>query len=97
MAAAMHDKHWWSQPLSAAFEDLASNPGGLSDAEAAARLERFGPNPFRDRPVQSLFLPFLPMTPAQILLNNMLYDISADASSASCRRRPSPTTCWLRS
>ncbi len=59
MTTAMHDKRWWSQPLRAAFEELTSNPDGLSAAEAAARLERFGPNRVRDQPVQSLFLQFL--------------------------------------
>src|SRR5574340_86294 len=54
-----HVKRWWSQPLSAAFEELASGPDGLREAEAAARLERYGPNRFRDRPAQSLLLQFL--------------------------------------
>ncbi|HSN42232.1 MAG TPA: magnesium-translocating P-type ATPase [Burkholderiales bacterium] len=59
MTTVTHDKRWWSQPLSAAFEALASGPGGLPGAEAAARHERYGPNRFRDRPTQSLLLQFL--------------------------------------
>ena len=32
--------------------------------------------------VASAFLPFLPMLPLQLLLQNLLYDVSPDASSA---------------
>ncbi|MGZ3181979.1 MAG: magnesium-translocating P-type ATPase [Telluria sp.] len=43
----------------------------------------------------SLFLPFLPMAPAQILLNNLLYDVSqttlpADQVDRALLRRPHP-------
>jgi P-type Mg2+ transporter len=59
MTPAVHETGWWSQPLNAAFAELASSAGGLAEAEAAARLERFGPNRFRDRPSQPLVLQFL--------------------------------------
>ena len=59
MTATAQGKRWWSQPLAAAFEEFASSAGGLTEAEAAARLARFGPNRFRDRPAQPLLLQFL--------------------------------------
>ena len=42
----------------------------------------------------TLFLPFLPMLPAQILLNNLLYDVSEIADPA--RRRRSTSSCASR-
>ena len=44
----------WSLPLSDAYAALQSGPEGLSSAEAAARLERFGANrlpPLKRRPL----------------------------------------------
>ena len=40
-----------------------------------------------------MFMPFLPMLPSQILLNNLLYDLAqitipTDAVDASCIRKP---------
>ena len=56
-----------------------------------ARVSNFGN--MLSMAVASLFLPFLPLTPSQILLNNLLYDLSEigipfDASSAPTSRRP---------
>jgi len=36
--------HWHGLPLAAAFERQNSGPAGLTDREAAERLQRFGPN-----------------------------------------------------
>lgn len=50
---------WWLEPLSAGTADPASVATGLSGAEAKARLARFGPNRFRERPEKSLLLQYL--------------------------------------
>ena len=50
---------WWLRPLSALQAELTVKPGGLSTAEASARLSRFGPNLFRDRQERSAFSQFL--------------------------------------
>ena len=48
--------------------------------------------------VAAAFLPFLPLLPAQILLNNFLYDLSqltipTDHVDASYMRKPQRGTC----
>ncbi|MGE4275875.1 MAG: cation-transporting P-type ATPase, partial [Lawsonibacter sp.] len=35
---------WHSRPVSRILKELDSRPGGLSDREAAQRLEKVGPN-----------------------------------------------------
>jgi magnesium-transporting ATPase (P-type) len=37
------------EPIGRLLRDLASDPGGLSEREAARRLERFGPNELQSR------------------------------------------------
>ena len=37
-------KPWHTQSIDEAYEQLQSQPGGLSSAEAAARLQQYGPN-----------------------------------------------------
>ena len=39
-----HDKSWYQQTIEQVFETLASNPEGLTAAEAQARLARYGYN-----------------------------------------------------
>ncbi|MGA7179369.1 MAG: magnesium-translocating P-type ATPase [Thiobacillaceae bacterium] len=50
---------WWLEPLPAGTADLAAVTNGLSDAEANARLAKFGPNLFRQRQEKSLLLQYL--------------------------------------
>ncbi|GEM_PF-365199 len=66
---------YWSQPLDNLLAAMQSTPGGLSTADARQRLEQFGPN--LSMAGASLFLPFLPMLPMQILLTNFLTDFPA--------------------
>ena len=40
----MEAKNWHTLPIDEAFSNLDSQPGGLSNAEAASRLEQVGPN-----------------------------------------------------
>lgn len=49
----------WSQPSDALLLHLNSNLGGLSSTEAAARLERFGPNTLLVHRERALILQFL--------------------------------------
>jgi len=54
MSSAPHPRPWWLEPPPA---DDAS--GGLSQAEAEARLRRYGPNVFRERQERSLLVQYL--------------------------------------
>ena len=49
---------WWLEPRSADAAEHEAE-GGLSGAEAEARLARFGPNLFRARPEKSLLRQYL--------------------------------------
>lgn len=49
----------WAQPVVSLLSDLGANPGGLSNSEAAACLERFGPNVLRVHRERALILQFL--------------------------------------
>ncbi len=49
---------WWLQSPSQLRTARANEVGGLSSAEASARLAEFGPNIFRDRHKQALILQF---------------------------------------
>ena len=50
---------WWLEPLPTETADFATAATGLSDAEAKARLAKFGPNLFRERQDKSLLLQYL--------------------------------------
>jgi Mg2+-importing ATPase len=50
---------WWLEPLPAGAADLAAGASGLAEAEAKARLARFGPNRFRERQERPLLLQYL--------------------------------------
>ena len=50
---------FWQLPLAALQEQLHSNAEGLSSAEAAARLARFGPNLIHGERKRALLLQFL--------------------------------------
>ena len=49
---------WYSQPVDELLATLDSSPGGLTEAVAAARLEKYGPNEleFRKTPPWVRFL-----------------------------------------
>lgn len=59
---------FWQQNLTDLLKCHQATPMGLTSDQVAERLFSMAGG--------SLFLPFLPMLPTQILLNNMLYDIS---------------------
>lgn len=50
---------WWVTPLAELRAALATTDGGLTAAEAAQRLQRFGPNRFREHHEHSLLIQFL--------------------------------------
>src|SRR5262249_36898747 len=52
-------RNWWQIPLDTLCQQLQSNAAALSAAEARARLKRYGPNRFIDRPERSLLVEFL--------------------------------------
>jgi Mg2+-importing ATPase len=52
-------REFWHSSLAALQSELGSGPAGLSAAEAAERLERFGPNILRPRRQRALALQFL--------------------------------------
>src|SRR5664280_3360502 len=54
------------------LHQLASRLDGLTQAEADARLKQYGLNTI----AREQRLPFLPMLPIQVLINNLLYDFS---------------------
>ncbi|MFZ5594177.1 MAG: magnesium-translocating P-type ATPase [Pseudomonadota bacterium] len=49
----------WARPVASLLSDLGATPGGLSNSEAAARLERFGPNVLHVHRERALILQFL--------------------------------------
>jgi P-type Mg2+ transporter len=53
------DPAWWLKPLAKPQAELATDEAGLSCAEARSRLSKLGPNLFRDRQEQPLWLQFL--------------------------------------
>jgi len=53
------DTAWWLLSASQLRTARANDTGGLSSAEAGAKLAEFGPNLFRDRQQQALLLQFL--------------------------------------
>jgi Mg2+-importing ATPase len=53
------DDPFWRLPVAALLQQLAASPQGLSSAEAAARLTRFGPNRIHGERKQALLLQFL--------------------------------------
>ena len=53
------DGPFWRLPVTALLEQLAASPGGLSSAEAAARLAQFGPNVIHGERKRALALQFL--------------------------------------
>jgi Mg2+-importing ATPase len=50
---------WWSEPQADIEREVEAGPGGLSGAEAARRLAKFGLNRFVDRRQRPLWLQFL--------------------------------------
>ncbi|MGZ3608416.1 MAG: P-type ATPase, partial [Syntrophales bacterium] len=50
---------FWQLPTATLLENLQSSPAGLSNAEATARLARFGPNLIHGERKQALILQFL--------------------------------------
>lgn len=44
MASSAPEKNWYSRPVQEALNELSTSEAGLSDNEAAQRLERYGPN-----------------------------------------------------
>ncbi len=51
--------HFWQLPVTVLLEQLAASPDGLSSAEAALRLTRFGPNLIHGERKKALILQFL--------------------------------------
>lgn len=41
---------WQAQPLATVYQELQTSPEGLSDAEAATRLQKYGRNELHSRP-----------------------------------------------
>jgi hypothetical protein len=50
---------WWTASLTATEAALGAKADGLSSAEARLRLQKFGPNQFRDLKKRPLVLEFL--------------------------------------
>jgi Mg2+-importing ATPase len=50
---------WWLRSPQALLDELRASAPGLSQAEARARLQRYGPNQFRDQRERSPFIQFL--------------------------------------
>ena len=50
---------FWQLPVTALLQELDASPDGLSGAEAAARLARFGPNLIHGERKRALLLQFL--------------------------------------
>ena len=50
---------WWRSPLAELQRELGSDGGGLTDAQAGKRLERYGRNSFRKVRKRPLLLDFL--------------------------------------
>jgi Mg2+-importing ATPase len=58
-ALPQDNQHWWLTPLPDPQGNSAADAVGLSGAEAAARLAKFGPNLFRDHQQRSLLVQFV--------------------------------------
>ena len=48
-------KPWHSESVERIFERLHTSPAGLSDAEAAERLQQYGRNELRSKPPKTVF------------------------------------------
>ena len=60
---------YWSFPIENVMNEVAANPGGLTDKEAAIRLKKYGANTFKTRSHTSLILFLLQFkSPITILL-----------------------------
>ncbi|AEV98222.1 magnesium-translocating P-type ATPase [Niastella koreensis] len=61
---------YWSFPIAQALKEVAANPGGLSDSDAATRLKKYGANTFKATPRTSSIVLFLRQfkSPITILL-----------------------------
>ena len=81
-AASDGQPAWHALRIEAAETALGSSASGLSDAEAKARLERYGPNTLPEPPRRSLPRIFL----AQ-LTSPLIYLLLAAALAASTRRQ----------
>jgi Mg2+-importing ATPase len=57
--AVKTDSPFWQLPVAALLEQVGAKPDGLSSAEAAARLARFGPNLIHGERKRALVLQFL--------------------------------------
>ncbi|HJV35279.1 magnesium-translocating P-type ATPase [Geomonas sp.] len=57
--AAETDSPFWQLPVPTLLEQMGSTPDGLSGAEAASRLDRFGPNLIHGEQKKALVLQFL--------------------------------------
>jgi Mg2+-importing ATPase len=57
--AVKTESPFWQLPVTALLEQLAASPVGLSSAEAALRLTRFGPNLIHGERKKALILQFL--------------------------------------
>jgi Mg2+-importing ATPase len=57
--AVKTNSRFWQLPVTVLLEQLAASPDGLSSAEAAARLARFGPNVIHGERKRALLLQFL--------------------------------------
>ncbi len=79
------DRHrqgpWHAQGLEEIYQALNTSPEGLSDAEAARRLEQYGRNELRAKPPKTI----LQMLKAQILDPMVLILVGAAAFSALLR------------
>ena len=79
------DRHrqgpWHAQGLEEIYQALNTSPEGLSDAEAARRLEQYGRNELRAKPPKTIFQ----MLKAQILDPMVLILVGAAAFSALLR------------
>jgi Mg2+-importing ATPase len=56
---AQQSAAWWLRSPQAFLDELRASASGLSQAEARARLARYGPNQLRDRPEHSPLIQFL--------------------------------------
>jgi len=57
--AVKTESPFWQLPVTALLQELGASPGGLSSAEAAVRLARFGPNLIHAERKRVLLLQFL--------------------------------------
>ncbi len=59
VSVGKNELSFWQLPIAALQEQLGAGPDGLRNAEAAARLERFGPNVIHAERKRALFFQFL--------------------------------------